>query len=87
MLFAECNRPLNLICNIICLQGDVRYVYYYVRCVQKPEVLTTCGLSENKNNIYLNIRDLTSITDGQYIPAKSGQEHWLFYLIKTKFEY
>ena len=47
--------------------------------MQKPGVLTTCGRSENNNNIYLNIRDLTPTLDGQYVPAKSGRGHWLFH--------
>jgi hypothetical protein len=49
--------------------------------VQKPGVLTTFGGSDYNNNIYLNIRDLTPTIDGQYIPAKSGQGHWLFHEI------
>ena len=46
--------------------------------MQKPDILTTFGQSDCINNIYLDIKDLTPATDGQLIPAESGQGRWLF---------
>jgi hypothetical protein len=46
--------------------------------MQKPGLLTTIGRSDYLNYIYLHIRDLTPAIDGQFIPAKGGQDHRLF---------
>jgi hypothetical protein len=43
--------------------------------VQKPGLLTTFGRSNYHNFIYLDIKDLTPATYGQFIPAKVGQGH------------
>jgi hypothetical protein len=48
--------------------------------LQKPEGLTTFGRADELNYIYLNIKFLTLIFSGQFIPAKSGLSHWLFQL-------
>jgi hypothetical protein len=45
--------------------------------VQKPEALTIFGRSDC--NINLDINDLTPTIDGQFIPAESGQDRWLFH--------
>jgi hypothetical protein len=41
--------------------------------LQKPEALTAFGRSYYNNNIYLVIKDLTPVIDGQLILAESGQ--------------
>jgi hypothetical protein len=41
--------------------------------VQKPEALTAFGRSYYNNNIYLVIKDLTPVIDGQLILAESGR--------------
>jgi hypothetical protein len=46
--------------------------------LQEPGLLTTFGRSDCHNFISLDIKDLTQATYGQFIPAKSGQGHWLF---------
>jgi hypothetical protein len=55
------------------------FIYFIVHViVKKPAPLTTFGISECINNIYLEIKDLTPAIDGQLILAESGQDRWLF---------
>ena len=51
----------------------------FVGSVQKPGSLTTSDWSIYANYIYLTINDLTLAKDGQFVPAKGGQGHWLFH--------
>jgi len=51
-----------------------------MKYVQKLEDLTTFGLSDCLNNIYLYIKVLTLANSDQYFPAKGGQGHWLFHV-------
>jgi hypothetical protein len=46
--------------------------------MHKLDTLTTFGCSNDKNYIYLYIKDLTSSMHGQYKPTEGGQGDWLF---------
>ncbi len=40
---------------------------------------TALGRVDYNNNVFLIIRDLTPGMYGHYVPAKRGQEYWLFH--------
>ena len=47
--------------------------------MQKPEVLTTLGRFNGNYPKLLNNKHLILNKDGQFTPAKGGQNHWLFH--------
>lgn len=51
-----------------------RYSRRKNRKLLKPGTLNISDQSARKNNIYLNINDLTPALIGQFIPAGNGQD-------------